>query len=654
MKWFFSAFVIITFFSCSSTVKLNQPKDSAISAFESILKKRTPIRVAVTVFTSANSSAQQEDRFGSYITDEITSSLAGKNDGIRLFERKRLNTVIEEHSLSLTGIMSGEAAQQLGNLVPIDYIVTGSYTVMNNSVKINGRIINVVSGEIEGTINYDLAISEELKPLFNNNISANTNNLSYPKYISVEESCKIVTDNIHKLMTDLTTNGKKEALINAAVLIPFDTICGYVHLEVMSLLKKNSFKIPKYRSFLINTLDKIELPDSDRRALDIISFLCKTGPINDDEWNASLKVICRSSTYHHSYINYLIYEPFLETHDLSTAASRLDELMKLSISGKVGLPVPISPDKMFSSEIAGCGIYLSDTVPDLLVHIFDKYRKSISQKEFNSHRDKLEKLILRKGFEKERVKILEWINESYLSTEPSENSAADMLYFLRMLNEMKGDTGRTVKLFTEKYSPAIKKILPAIKVRSQRIDAINMCISLKLDVPGLVPTVEELATQMFSDTSSVQMDAADQLNRYGAKAAPVEKKVLKLLRRSERFNYSGSTNLRWSLIGILGNIKSGDKETIDELIKYLSSTDYAVPDSAMQALAKTGKKAIPALQAIFNSSETSQKIRIIKIFSLMSLEAVSVRQFIEQLAKTSDNAYLRDEAEDALERIPLK
>jgi hypothetical protein len=138
------------------------------------------------------------------------------------------------------------------------------------------------------------------------------------------------------------------------------------------------------------------------------------------------------------------------------------------------------------------------------------------------------------------------INESYCLLSPLK-TVADMLY-LRMLNEIKGDSGRTVRLFAEKYSPVIKKILPAIKVRSQRIDAINMCISLKIDVPGLVPTIDELSIQMFSDTPSVQMDAADQLNRYGAKAASVEKKVLKLLRRSERLNYSGTTNLRWSLM----------------------------------------------------------------------------------------------------------
>jgi TolB-like protein len=133
--------ITLLIFSCSSTAKFDNKPNSALVAFESVLKKRKPVRVAVTVFTAANGTTQPDDRFGPYITDEIAASLTGKDEDIRIFERKRLDAIAEEHALTLTDMMSGEAAQQIGNLAPIDYIVTGTYTVLNSSVKLNGRVL---------------------------------------------------------------------------------------------------------------------------------------------------------------------------------------------------------------------------------------------------------------------------------------------------------------------------------------------------------------------------------------------------------------------------------------------------------------------------------------------------------------------------------
>lgn len=69
-----------------------------------------------------------------------------------LVERTKLAELLAEHSLEYSGLLDSDQARKLGKIIPIDLILTGSYSIQKKQtqeeIKISGRFIHVVTGEI--------------------------------------------------------------------------------------------------------------------------------------------------------------------------------------------------------------------------------------------------------------------------------------------------------------------------------------------------------------------------------------------------------------------------------------------------------------------------------------------------------------------------
>lgn len=107
------------------------------------LKDRGVVAVSGFISSKNGESALVE------ILNEMAVTEIGKIDTLTLVERGRLGTLLEEQKLSLSGLTDTSTAIEVGKLLSANYLVTGSVIEMERSVVIFGRIINVVSGEIE-------------------------------------------------------------------------------------------------------------------------------------------------------------------------------------------------------------------------------------------------------------------------------------------------------------------------------------------------------------------------------------------------------------------------------------------------------------------------------------------------------------------------
>jgi hypothetical protein len=65
-----------------------------------------------------------------------------------VIERQLLNKVIAEQKLSLSGIVDVASAKQLGKILGVDAIVSGTITNLAQSLKVNARLISTQTGEI--------------------------------------------------------------------------------------------------------------------------------------------------------------------------------------------------------------------------------------------------------------------------------------------------------------------------------------------------------------------------------------------------------------------------------------------------------------------------------------------------------------------------
>src|SRR5437588_8886187 len=99
-------------------------------------KQRTTI--AVIEFTDLQGNVTD---FGRYLAEELITRLY-ETEKFKVIERQLLNKVITEQKLSLTGVVDPTSARQLGKILGVDAIVSGTLTNLAQSLKVNARLIS--------------------------------------------------------------------------------------------------------------------------------------------------------------------------------------------------------------------------------------------------------------------------------------------------------------------------------------------------------------------------------------------------------------------------------------------------------------------------------------------------------------------------------
>jgi TolB-like protein len=100
--------------------------------------------VAVVEFTDLQGSTTD---FGRFLAEELVTRLM-ETEKFRVIERQLLNKIIGEQKLSLTGVIDPASAKQLGKILGVDAIVSGTITNLSQSLKVNARLISTETGEI--------------------------------------------------------------------------------------------------------------------------------------------------------------------------------------------------------------------------------------------------------------------------------------------------------------------------------------------------------------------------------------------------------------------------------------------------------------------------------------------------------------------------
>lgn len=118
-----------------------------------------------------NSGGFNLDYWEKTIPDFLTSELS-KSQRIIIVERNKLDKVLEEQALSLTGILDSSNAKQVGKLLNAQFIIQGTINQTNSNTRIDANIIKVKTGEVknEKVIAPDENHLEEMTQLLGNNI----------------------------------------------------------------------------------------------------------------------------------------------------------------------------------------------------------------------------------------------------------------------------------------------------------------------------------------------------------------------------------------------------------------------------------------------------------------------------------------------------
>jgi TolB-like protein/Tfp pilus assembly protein PilF len=122
--------------------------------------------IAVPQF-SVLGDAKELQWIGESCAEGIVTNLLPEQ-GLRFVERQSLSTIINELKFQESGLVNEQNAVALGKLVGADYFLLGSASLLNRSVVLRGRLVNIEtgmiiqSGEVQGPLEDLFRLQREL------------------------------------------------------------------------------------------------------------------------------------------------------------------------------------------------------------------------------------------------------------------------------------------------------------------------------------------------------------------------------------------------------------------------------------------------------------------------------------------------------------
>jgi TolB-like protein len=641
------------------------------------LAKDKSIRLAVLPFTptQAQFTVEAGCGFGAYFTEGLIAALGAVPEKIRLFERSRLDAITRENALSLTGLISQDEARKIGELAPIDYILTGTFTKLASFVEVNGRILDVVTGEIKAAFSQRLEITPDVASLFPAQAAktGGDRGAAIPEEekatATAPSACPPQVALLDSLLNNLTTKEKIDKCVATALTVPFVMPCGAIHGKVLHRFTRYKIFDNSYKHFLITALKSLDKPENANYeyssvVFDVFKYFQADSAIDNEEWEAGVTLLERSTRLHDAILSCMFVQHRPEA-EMAIQYKRIDALFALVKQQKFGLPIALTYDEAFLSIVSTLRASGNTSDNRLMMYCLSKHMDGLSDKGRLKTYEKLESLYrsVTDRFQtmREKRQVLELVCDNFNAMTPSEGVAEKMLGMGKVLvdliessrapDSIRNAAADHLKYFSATCGKQLAASLHVNKTITITDEDILFCIANDIPAWDIVPSIDTLMLRLGSEDIRVQMAAAKYLDAMGSKAVRAEGKVLKTLLRAERSSKSGSTNLRWSLINILGNIKTKDPEALDALIKALADIDYEVPDHAMKALAKIGRPAIGPIKDSYEPAEDFVKIRIVKTLAIMGKEAASEVPFLRSHLRTAQNHAVHDEIEDTIEKL---
>ncbi|MCU0420531.1 MAG: FlgO family outer membrane protein [Cyclobacteriaceae bacterium] len=637
-----------------------------------------PYRLAVVPFKPTRFSTETSTQFGDYLTETVIGSLDGHPNQIKLFERTRLDAILKEQEFSLTDLMKPAAALKLGQLVPIDVLLSGTYTKLKSYIDVSARLIDVASGEIIMSYNGRIRIDKNLAAIFKADAAVatspattaapappvqitinNSNTLPDDKRSPTrEEQCKRQVAEFRKKLDDLSAAEKIEAVVREAVRTPFDNYCGVLHYDVMSTFSRFKINHPAYHAFLVQTLDTIALPTRDDRAYEIVRFLAADQSVDEKEWKASLHAMERVGNYSlSSYLHTLLVKPLYP--DPTVAVKRVDEFMQLALQGKVGLPRPLAFENVFLETMEGLRGHAG-----LGTHVYRAYaaRLQPDARQQAEVYHALDRLYEEEKRPETKTEIIGWIAD-FFGQQRYEKAHEHLYEFVGQfqLTDYE-DRNETIRLhFPERDLPVLvgrcRDLLAEYAVAtpypSQRTDRIYFCVRYGIPIPGVIPTLPEAAAILRGTQVEEQYRVMDLLVRMGDKPRSLEAELIGLFGKRSLEQKEKLGAVQTLAIRVLGNIGTSQRAAIDYMIGTLTQYNPAT-DASEEALVKIGKPAVPLLVSRLDKTTDQDgglQYQLVTILGKIGKPAATAAPAIQRVLKINPNKEVVYAAEAALQAI---
>jgi TolB-like protein len=101
---------------------------------------------------------------GKYLVEELTTRLF-RTGRFQIIERRLMNKIMEEQKLSATGFIDEKTASKFGRILGVDALATGTIAELNDSIKINARLIAAETGNVFAVASVNIPVNKEVEVL---------------------------------------------------------------------------------------------------------------------------------------------------------------------------------------------------------------------------------------------------------------------------------------------------------------------------------------------------------------------------------------------------------------------------------------------------------------------------------------------------------
>ncbi len=608
--------------------------DRSISRFT---KGSRPVRIGVMDFTDHAGNIGALSRM---VTDEVVFLLSDKKQ-LRLLERDRLYSILKEHSLEQSGLVSGKDAQRFGEILPVDVIVAGSYIREEKGIRVNGRFVDVKTGEIPGTFHF--YILEDRGPE------------APEKGEEEDEECDADPESIKNAFSDLRTEQMQSRAVDAITSVPYSVACSPIHDYAITVFTRGKLYPQRYIDYLGSEMARMNNIYEYRRKGRILYYYASDGDINNREWELGIKGLEKANTRAARILIARLLN--LRRQERNSALDRIDRLFEIVKEGRIGKPYPMSDNLMFFAVHGATGSYSDKWANEYRLYLFESYLNKI-EKNDNGISRALGKVTDDMEFNKVKD-----FNDRYMRVARA---------IIRPVDRLSGWNRTEDEIWSVLYM-ANRKVYSGLLSKGEFADFVTasndfICESVQMssgykgkkhaefavkngfkcdttpDVNGLIKILSS-----YEESAERREEAAQLLLGMGTDAKLAEAIAREYL--GARGEDSQNYKIRKYCIAILGAIKTEDLRSIDSLIDMLGNRQHG--GNARVALGELKESIVIARLRVrlLSVNNRNTQYAIMDILSSRGKRARSALPEIRKIQKTTTDRWIRDGAARAIKRI---
>jgi len=126
----------------------------------------------VTVLDFTDMEGKKVSQLGRYIAEQLTVNLDSSKKEFTIVDRANLKRILDEHKLTVSGLVDPENAKKLGQISGVDALILGTVADLPNSVKVFAKIIATDTADVAGSGECRVAKDDEVMYLLGRGIES--------------------------------------------------------------------------------------------------------------------------------------------------------------------------------------------------------------------------------------------------------------------------------------------------------------------------------------------------------------------------------------------------------------------------------------------------------------------------------------------------